>query len=832
MIGSSIRDQRGQALPLGVALILMVVLSGFVLFNTAQLVSEKSRAANAADASVYSGLVWQARALNFQAYTNRAMVANQVSIAQMVSLASWAAMHKEGTGNLQDVAGWIPYIGTVINIVAEAAQYVDAVTQAIVKTAIPVLDGVNGILSEAQQAMYVSTFLATPALVKTVVEKNRPDLKVQSEFSVASLADNAVHWNDFVWRYDNSDSDGIDRKANVVRDSRDCFTKERDWHFPNGVKGPCGEDVNPVSLINAIPLGDDGWIGFKYVFRSQLRKEGGTRLIRYEGSSGDAEWQWKGKDTLSLQVEHWDVGWFHVRWKRDETPIGWASRYVGNENCSSVSWGGQNCAWTAGEPGESGKNWWNRKAEGEADAKNQAIEAAYNGLRAYYDLQDLSEKGRDPRLKLRVQVDAPADSIRTSTHIQGMGSPAPVVKSRVRQGLAEKGMFHAADRLASASVSSISVGEVFFKRPVYPGRSNANELKMGGETKAEYASLFNPYWDVRLVDAGDAVRSAAWLLKDSGLASAATTGVSAGATAYQQQKVREVEALRDEIERVRALVENASEPGTRASLQQRLSDLQARFTQAASEANAVVGRIGQVRNGVLAAFTEGETIATVLRNARPSLAGLSDGKSILPTYDARGMVAAALTSGVNKDLIEDSAKKFITEAVEESLRAALASAVKQAISSGFDALGGDIVDRVKGVATTFSGVSAEGRAKIEAWKTELNSNIDEVKSRYESAKATEEQVVAGLEARLADVSGQLAELRGSLDETDLASLRAVNEKEQEWVDLHNRIDAGREKLDQLKSNAQRETENAIAEARAQIEALGDDVNEFFPPEEI
>jgi len=82
--------QRGQAMPLGIALILFSVLGALVVYNTGQSVSQKARLVNAADAAAYSGLQWQARALNFTGYTNRAMVANQVSLAQAVSLSSWA----------------------------------------------------------------------------------------------------------------------------------------------------------------------------------------------------------------------------------------------------------------------------------------------------------------------------------------------------------------------------------------------------------------------------------------------------------------------------------------------------------------------------------------------------------------------------------------------------------------------------------------------------------------------------------------------------------------------------------------------------------------------
>ena len=95
-----ITRQRGQALPLGLAMILIGVLGALVLYNTGRTASDKARLANAADAAAYSGLLWQARALNFQAYTNRAMVANQVSIAQAVSLSSWARYGDQTATNI------------------------------------------------------------------------------------------------------------------------------------------------------------------------------------------------------------------------------------------------------------------------------------------------------------------------------------------------------------------------------------------------------------------------------------------------------------------------------------------------------------------------------------------------------------------------------------------------------------------------------------------------------------------------------------------------------------------------------------------------------------
>ncbi len=65
----------------------MVCLALFLFAaNTAQLGVEKTRVTNAADAAAYSAGVVHARALNFTAYTNRAIIANQVAVAQTLSL--------------------------------------------------------------------------------------------------------------------------------------------------------------------------------------------------------------------------------------------------------------------------------------------------------------------------------------------------------------------------------------------------------------------------------------------------------------------------------------------------------------------------------------------------------------------------------------------------------------------------------------------------------------------------------------------------------------------------------------------------------------------------
>jgi hypothetical protein len=87
--------QKGQALVYGIFMLIFGLASLFFMFNTGQMTAEKTKLVNTADAVAYSAAVMHARALNFDAYTNRALVANEMTIAQMVSLKSWIDYAKQ-----------------------------------------------------------------------------------------------------------------------------------------------------------------------------------------------------------------------------------------------------------------------------------------------------------------------------------------------------------------------------------------------------------------------------------------------------------------------------------------------------------------------------------------------------------------------------------------------------------------------------------------------------------------------------------------------------------------------------------------------------------------
>lgn len=85
-------SQRGQVLVFGLFVAAVAAAMLFFVFNSGQLIREKTKLVNTTDAAVYAAGLLDARTLNYTAYGNRVIVANTVAIAQMNSLQSWLTM--------------------------------------------------------------------------------------------------------------------------------------------------------------------------------------------------------------------------------------------------------------------------------------------------------------------------------------------------------------------------------------------------------------------------------------------------------------------------------------------------------------------------------------------------------------------------------------------------------------------------------------------------------------------------------------------------------------------------------------------------------------------
>lgn len=479
-----LRLQAGQALPLGLVLMTFAIFMSMTLFNTGQLSAEKMRVTNAADAAAYSGLLWQARALNFQAYTNRAMVANQVSIAQAVSLRSWAQYGRISANNVNSVLGSLPFVGAVTQAFQVAVESAATVIEPVADVLLFAADTVNQALSVGQEIMFVAGAAATPEVVQHVAKANNRNFQVASAFSLTGFAENASGWADFTESY-RSDSAAMASRAEIIRNSRDRFSKERDWDLL-----PVWFFSTPLTRHNVIRRGETRLI---YVEPSETHSENGQAVTT------PGHWEWKAKDSVSLQTRIWRI----LGTRRIEVPIGWSQAYA-NDNPGTT--GSIEPCQPLEEPAsiyDDGCPKWlgmNKRAEQLASRGAPGISGArsnidlshlYGGLRNFRDLKGFPEQDQDPRLELRVEVFTDNNAVETiddaSFHsaVHDDARPDP----------------------ANLELAAIAKSELYFHRP---------EIRHLGDY-VEYANGYNPFWDVRLKSLDARERLAAVFLRAEGV---------------------------------------------------------------------------------------------------------------------------------------------------------------------------------------------------------------------------------------------------------------------------------------------------------------------------
>lgn len=401
------------------------MLGGFVLvFNAGQLVNDKLRLTNAVDATAYSAALWQARSLNYQAYLNRAMVANEVAIAQLVSLRSWSRYVDTATTNIDRVAQFVPYLNAPMRALERGWNAIDATLAQTLPPVEQALSWWNTVLSTAQAVAHVQAPLAAADLAGQVLRASEPRAQVSGAARALQVR-NASVWNHrFTTRYERGGGD-LRRYTRLLGDSRDGFTRQR------------GSTLFDLGIIS-------------------LERRGGTDLI--------GEYAWRGVDTLSLHFDYW--------LRHQEVPLGWGAaeqRHATRPVRGSASHGGS----LSRNPAAS------RRAQ-------RALQAAraYGGVPQIRDVVNPASQAPRP-LVYSFAAHLPAEEVRTLDRLLMPAGFATL----------EGGTESVAPGYADAALHAVSSAEVYFQRPA--GRADRRE---------EFPSLFNPYWQARLVPVSAAER--------------------------------------------------------------------------------------------------------------------------------------------------------------------------------------------------------------------------------------------------------------------------------------------------------------------------------------
>ncbi len=439
--------QRGQVLALGLLLLFAAVLGLFFLFSTGQVLATRQRLDNAADSAAWSAAVWRARVLNFHAYANRAIVAQEVAVAQAVTLTSWARYFEQFTANASELARVHPPAATVLAAAASVAANARALTERAAADEIgwradPVL-GHKRLLLRSQALLHRSadTF-GMGAVANEIARANDP------RFFAFAMSD-AGSYERFTKLHE-SDPERR-RLQQLVLDSLDPFTR-----------GPRNLDLRLLML----PSSCVGRTLDPDKMTQWYRKRGSTAMApdleRWEASDTGSIHDWRRRGFLSGSCrsrESMVLGWGAVE-AVNGTPLG--------ELVAVPAWTQTNLAATL------------RAAAEMAVGDHPGFER-YDGIARIRDLDySALDNPRYPVTRVAILARIEGGAVRTANALS-------VGTGRLR-------LF---ERYAGGRLWSLSAAEVHFRLPP------------GAASRIEYASLYSPYWQPRLVEPSSAERAAA-----------------------------------------------------------------------------------------------------------------------------------------------------------------------------------------------------------------------------------------------------------------------------------------------------------------------------------
>lgn len=459
--GVSIKHQSGQTMVFAMVFIVVILIGVIILFNTGQLTRHKMEVQNAADAAAYSAAILTARELNFMAYTNRAMVANQVTLGQFAAFESWGRKYKM----TQDptVSGYLainvmllplgPYQQTAYNVIkaflkgmGKLGNTVNSGIAGVMgifgKVANIYIPGLQKLYALHQQTLRLATLATQLETIPKIIDDNAKGAKLSNFGAIAAIlsgvAQNAPGLP-FSFTKMGSGDDEQRRFAAFVNDGRGDWTRDRERDPGLGITKDIDFTI-PIVVPPLLPLVlymDTTFdIGF---FMGFGNVQGGTEL-RYLGSSNNKpKFGWSSMDTvegrflaelqltLCPELLFGSAGCIQLPNLALDTvalgiPLsfgGYAYENVDRRATTSEKLGSNVPKWKRGNYGD-GKVWSKTPVAGaELFARNSFDnKQTYKGLPYYMDVnKDLYPQGTDKAPTFLVGVRKNGDELRTSDEL-------------------------------------------------------------------------------------------------------------------------------------------------------------------------------------------------------------------------------------------------------------------------------------------------------------------------------------------------------------------------------------------------------------------------------
>lgn len=298
----------------------ILLISLNFIYKQGRITSDKMEMQNAADAIAYSISLTEARDLNFAAYLNRAMVANEVAIGQLLGLASWAQLVTSYGDFLNTFAkpfhpipfgigpGITSAVGGVAAVFQRGGGFLTKILAVLANIGTSFMHFSNLAYSYAQWGYHVATAALSFGVIDELLDKNAPPGTRISDYGWISLVSHLAtfgsptaavaqftkgrygdtsallpgglpdeikdQFKQFVEFHhpkfkvkatdyrngDKGEAEAFERFAAIIRDSRDPFTLGRGWEFPPFTH--LAPIIDPIPLLSV----RDGNINFDLAF--------------------------------------------------------------------------------------------------------------------------------------------------------------------------------------------------------------------------------------------------------------------------------------------------------------------------------------------------------------------------------------------------------------------------------------------------------------------------------------------------------------------------------------------------------------------------------------
>jgi hypothetical protein len=501
------RRARGHATMLTVILFAVSALAVTGMYNVGQQTTSKVRLQTVSDSAAYSVGTVVARDLNFKAYTNRAMVANQIAVAQMIGLASWSRMLRHAGQNFRVITSAlsiIPVIGQALavigNVIERGSNIIDQAITQMARVVVPIQEVLIDTLSEAQRVFHFATLAMARETMTTVVDRSDRDV------DTGALATNGVFWGSFMRTWEGQQERYSPQRVNDNRPAaREARARVEEFRRVTEASGDrFVTRVHPDGRFRDSRT--YSWFDLSVwpLMGLRMRKYGGSEFMPTRNNQQVQNYSWTAMDSVGFEVRTCCRSFGRWRSWNEIAPFGWGAAHAlsnGRTNYEYGDWQNRNARRADGSR-RWGNGTWELPMTTSVGAQQYRTRnlASSRGIRSFYDLQ---ARGRlqDSVLNVQVVLLKRADRMRTWNNVlRGAGQqPQPLTNVEERGGMA-------GDTMATLAKSGI-----YFSRDVNPfldSRIGEADWRRA-DRQREYGNMYNPFWQVRLLPSTNAERTAA-----------------------------------------------------------------------------------------------------------------------------------------------------------------------------------------------------------------------------------------------------------------------------------------------------------------------------------